>query len=105
MRRTSKPLLVALLGLWPSPNDFSGTTARYLNINPSVNDTRQSVVRIDYDFRPNWKIVGRYTHDLSKTIEPGGLFTGTTLPNISITNTDVPGDVAAAARFISLALR
>jgi hypothetical protein len=90
------PIAVKLLALWPAPNDFSSTgVARFLNTNLTVNDTRQEVVRLDYDFRPNWKLVGRYTHDLSQTIEPGGLFTGTLVPNVSITHTDVPGQVAA----------
>jgi hypothetical protein len=42
-----------------------------------------------------WKLVGRYTHDLSETVEPGGLFTGIAVPNVSITHTPVPGQVAA----------
>ncbi len=84
-----------LLAIWPAPNDFLAGTARFLNTNPDVNDTRQSVVRLDYDLKPNWKIVGRYTHDFSSTIQPGGLFTGTLVPNLSITETNVPGDVGA----------
>jgi hypothetical protein len=86
------PNAVKLLALYPAPNIG---TAQYLNENPAVNNTRQEVVRSDYEINNRWKIVGRYTHDLSDTIEPGGLFTGTTVPNVSITQTGVPGQVAS----------
>jgi hypothetical protein len=90
------PNAVKLLSLWPAPNTFTTTgVAQYLSQVPAVNNTRQEVVRLDYDFKPNWKVVGRYTHDLSETVEPGGLFTNITVPNISATHTKVPGQVAA----------
>jgi hypothetical protein len=87
------PVAVKLLALWPAPN--LGTT-QFLNTNPSVNNTRQEVIRSDYEISNRWKVVGRYTHDLSETVEPGGLFTGTVVPNVSITHTAVPGQVMAA---------
>ncbi len=86
------PIAVKLLALYPAPNQGA---AQFLNTNPSVNNTRQEVVRADYEISNRWKLVGRYTHDLSDTIEPGGLFTGTLIPNVSITQTAVPGQVAA----------
>jgi hypothetical protein len=90
------PTAVALLALWPAPNAFSATgAAQFINSNPTVNNTRQEVIRVDYDVSPRWKVIGRYTHDLSQTIEPGGLFTNILVPNVSITHTDVPGQVAA----------
>src|SRR5215207_584509 len=90
------PNAVKLLSLWPTPNTFTTTgVAQFLSQVPAVNNTRQEVVRLDYDFKPNWKVVGRYTHDLSETVEPGGLFTNITVPNISATHTKVPGQVAA----------
>jgi Carboxypeptidase regulatory-like domain len=90
------PNAVKLLALWPAPNFFTGAgTAQFINTNPTVNNTRQEVIRTDVDINSRWKIVGRYTHDLSQTVEPGGLFTGIAVPNVSITHTDVPGQVAA----------
>ena len=90
------PNAVKMLDLYPDPNFFTGTgVAQFLNTNPTVNNTRQEVIRTDVDVSNRWKIVGRYTHDLSETVEPGGLFTGTVVPNVSITHTGVPGQVAA----------
>lgn len=89
------PNAVKLLALWPAPNQFTGTSAQFNNSVPNVNNTRQEVVRVDYDWRPATKIVGRYTHDLSQTVEPGGLFTGIAVPNVSATHTNVPGQIGA----------
>jgi hypothetical protein len=91
------PNAVKLLSLWPAPNFFTTAgTAQYLNSSPAVNNTRQEVIRADADLSSKWKLVGRYTHDMSQTVEPGGLFTNILVPNVSITHTDVPGQVAAA---------
>jgi hypothetical protein len=90
------PTAVKLLELWPAPNSFNANgVAQFINTNPTVNNTRQEVIRVDYDVSPQWKVIGRYTHDLSQTVEPGGLFTNIVVPNVSITHTDVPGQVAA----------
>jgi hypothetical protein len=84
------PIAVRLLELWPAPNQGIN---QFVNTNPNINNTRQEVLRIDYDLAPNWKLVGRYTHDLSQTVEPGGLFFGVVVPDVAATNTDVPGNV------------
>jgi hypothetical protein len=84
------PNAVRLLELWPAPN--SGVN-QFVSTVPNINNTRQEVVRVDYDLARNWKLVGRYTHDLSQTVEPGGLFFGVTVPNIAATDTNVPGNV------------
>jgi len=90
------PNAVKLLSLWPAPNFFTaGGTAQYLNSTPSINNTRQEVVRIDYDLGSRWKLVGRYTHDLTKSQEPGGLFTNIAVPFVSQTDTNTPGQVGA----------
>ena len=90
------PAALKLLSLWPSPNQFSANgTAQFNNSVPTINNTRQEVIRVDYDASSRWKVVGRYTHDLSQTVEPGGLFTSILIPNVSATHTDVPGQVAA----------
>ena len=88
------PNAVKLLGLYPTPN----VTGRlqFLTTQPTIQNTRQEVVRIDYDLNPNWRLTGRYTHDNSFTEEPGGLFLGLAVPNIATTDTNVPGQVASA---------
>jgi hypothetical protein len=85
------PLAVKLLAAWPTPN-IPGKN-QYLSSQPAVNNTRQEVLRMDYDVAHDWRLTGRYTHDLSQTIEPGGLFQGYLVPNVGTTNTNVPGNV------------
>lgn len=58
---------------------------------PNINNTRQEVVRVDYDLDDRWRATGRFTHDLSETREGGGLFFSTPVPNVATTDTDVPG--------------
>jgi hypothetical protein len=94
------PNAVRLLEAWPQPNlapATPGGPGRYSVESPNINNTRQEVVRIDYDLRDNWRLTGRYTHDLSETRELGGLFFNTPVPNVATTDTDVPGTVAALA--------
>ena len=69
---------------------------QFVNSQPDINNTRQEVVRVDYDLNPNWRLTGRYTHDNSFTEEPGGLFLGLAVPNVATTDTNVPGQVASA---------
>jgi len=89
------PNAVKLLALYPAPNAVVGTTPSFINSISNINNTRQEIVRVDYDLSNRYKLTGRYTHDLSETFEPGGLFTGVVLPNVSATNTRVPGQVGA----------
>jgi hypothetical protein len=84
------PNAVRLLELWPAPNEGIN---RFVNRNPNVNNTRQEVIRVDFDVARDWKLVSRYTHDLSQTVEPGGLFFGIAVPNVAATRTEVPGNV------------
>ena len=57
--------------------------------------TRQETIRIDHDFNDNHRLFGRYTHDLNLTQEPGGLFANTNLPNLTTTDTRIPGQTLA----------
>jgi hypothetical protein len=84
------PEAVKLLSLFPAPNVG---TSRFLDSQPNLQDTRQEVLRVDWLISPNWRLMGRYTHDLSETTEPGGLFFNTAIPNVATTLTDVPGQV------------
>jgi hypothetical protein len=88
------PNAVKLLQLYPTPN-VTGRT-QFLTSNPGIQNTRQEVARVDYDINQNYRLTGRYTHDNSFTEEPGGLFLGLAVPNVATTQTNVPGQVAAA---------
>jgi hypothetical protein len=84
------PNAVKLLALWPAPNQGVN---QFVNSNPNVSNTRQEVARVDFDISNDWKLVSRYTHDYSDTVEPGGLFFGVVVPNVAATRTKVPGNV------------
>jgi hypothetical protein len=84
------PNAVRLLGVWPAPN--LGVNS-FQQTRPNDQDTRQEVLRMDWQLNNRWKLMGRYTHDLSMTTEPGGLFFGVAVPDVATTLTDVPGHV------------
>jgi hypothetical protein len=52
---------------------------------------RQESIKIDHVFSPRWTLQGRYIQDSIPTIEPRGLFTGASLPDVSTTTTNSPG--------------
>ena len=92
------PNAVRLLTGYPAPNLpplTPGAPGRYQVTSPNINDTRQEVIRVDYDLRSTQRLWGRYTHDLSETRELGGLFFGTPIPGVAGTDTRIPGQVAA----------
>ena len=84
------PNAVKLLSLWPAANQGVN---QFVNTNPNISNTRQEVARVDFDINNNWKLVSRYTHDYSDTVEPGGLFFGVVVPDVAATRTKVPGNV------------
>jgi len=84
------PNAVRLLSAWPAPNTG---TSQYQSTAPNKQDTTQYVARVDWQITPKWRLMGRYTYDLSETTEAGGLFFGTAIPDIATTLTDVPGQV------------
>ncbi|HYN84928.1 MAG TPA: TonB-dependent receptor, partial [Pyrinomonadaceae bacterium] len=88
------PLALLFLPAFPLPNGAGNAfTATPVNIN----HTRQESIRIDHAFNDNHRLFGRYTHDLSQTQESGGLFNNVAFPNISTTDTRVPGHVLAVS--------
>jgi len=99
------PVAAAILNLYPVPTIAATTPGidpnRILAVQPAINNTRQETGRIDHNFNSNHRLTGRYTHDLSDTLEPGGLFQGTafTVPNIATTTTNVPGQILAASLY------
>jgi hypothetical protein len=89
---------VKLLAAYPAPNFVGSGTNNYILSVPNINNTRQEVLRVDYDLSQNWRLTGRYTHDLSETEEVRGLFTpGPAIPNMASTVTEVPGQVFSAS--------
>ena len=87
------PNAVRLLAAWPAAN--FGVNS-YQDSRPNDQDTRQEVLRMDYQMGAKSRLMGRYTHDLSETTETGGLFFNTTIPNIATTQTKVPGHIFVA---------
>jgi hypothetical protein len=97
------PTALAILKLYPEPTIPATTPGvdpnRVLALAPAINNTRQETVRIDHSINSMHQLTGRYTHDLSQTREPGGLFQGSafTIPGIATTDTNVPGQVLSVS--------
>jgi hypothetical protein len=92
------PNAVRLLSGFPTPNLAPlapDAVGRYQVSSPNINDTRQEVLRMDFDLSTTQRLWGRYTHDLSETLELGGLFLNTPIPGVAGTDTRIPGQVAA----------
>lgn len=86
------PIALSLLTAYPVPN--SGTNL--FTFSPiNALRTRQETIRVDHNFNSNHRLFGRYTHDLNQTQEPGGLFANTNLPNVTTTDTRIPGQTFA----------
>ena len=82
------PIALSILDAYPLPN--TGTTG--FTFSPITGlKTRQETIRIDHNINDNHRLFGRYTHDLNLTQEPGGLFANTNLPNVTTTDTRIPG--------------
>ncbi len=88
------PRSLGLLAAYPLPN-FGRNSFTFSPVD--INNTRQEVIRIDHNFTPNHKIFGRFTQDTSNTQETRGLFNNINLPNVSTTDTKVPGRVFAVS--------
>jgi hypothetical protein len=73
-----------------SANTVAATTAGFF---PQRNlyDSRQEIARVDHSFGEKLQLWGRLENDSIPTTEPGGLFTGSTIPNLATTNTNSPG--------------
>jgi hypothetical protein len=59
----------------------------------NIFNSRQEVVRIDQSFSPKFNLWGKFSNDAIPTTEPGGLFTGSAIPYVAITNTNSPGKI------------
>ena len=89
------PNAVKLLAAWPAPN-VPGTNF-FQGTNPDTTDTHQETVRLDYQPRLNWRLTGRYSHDLSERADPFPI-----LPQRKAGRTSVPthGVVAQLSTFL-----
>src|SRR6185437_9810818 len=54
----------------------------------NVFNLHQEIVRIDQVFSPSFSLFGKFENDTIPTVEPGGLFTGDSLPGVSTTDTN-----------------
>jgi outer membrane receptor protein involved in Fe transport len=98
------PNAVAILNLWPLPNEFTpGTTTlnRYRRAVGVGSDIRQEILRIDHNFNSNWSIFGRYIREDFSRNDPGGnqfndpfalgAVAGTLYPYVAAQQTKTPG--------------
>jgi Carboxypeptidase regulatory-like domain len=54
-------------------------------------NSRQEIIRLDHSVSERLNIWGKFENDSIPTTEPGGLFTGSTIPNGAATHTNSPG--------------
>lgn len=87
---------IALLNAYPLPNSPTNPNGFLFSLLGVLN-TRQETFRIDHNFNQNHSLVARYTHDLSETVEPQGLFFTAGFPGIPTSETRVPGQVFATS--------
>jgi hypothetical protein len=76
------PNAVKLLPLWPAP--IAGR-AQFVNSQPTINNTRREVGRLDYDINPSWRLTGRYTTTIAS---PGPA--GCSSPSIQVPTSRPP---------------
>jgi hypothetical protein len=57
----------------------------------NIFNSRQEIGRIDQNFGEKFTVWGKVENDAIPTVEPGGLFTGSTIPNGATTDTNSPG--------------
>jgi hypothetical protein len=76
----------------PLPNSPSEGLNQFRTVASSPSDFRQELLRVDHSFNNNWRIWGRYVHDITSTVETGGLFKNLIFPGVSTTATKSPAD-------------
>lgn len=73
----------------PQPQNLANDTLT--SVGRDVFNHRQETVRIDHVFNSKFSVFGRFTNEAIPTTEPGGLFTGDSIPGVSTTSTNSPG--------------
>jgi hypothetical protein len=76
----------------PLPNSPSEGPNNFRTVASTPADFHQELLRVDHSFSDNWRIWGRYVHDLTSTVESGGLFNGIVFPGVATTATSSPAD-------------
>ncbi len=75
----------------PAPNDPASSPFTLIQSPSAKFDYQEELYRVDHTFSDKLSVMGRFLNDKIPTIEPGGLFTGSALPNVSETRTNAPG--------------
>ena len=71
----------------------TGAQGSFSSVTPlrNVYNFEQELYKLDHVFGPKPQVSLRFLRDQIPTTEPGGLFTGSPLPGVSVTNTNSPG--------------
>ena len=89
------PNAAKLLALYPNPNYLGSAALNYTSAQPSHQNWRTEMIRIDQQISPGWKLFGRWSQDGIDLFNPyGGTSTSgitTRFPGISATNVARPG--------------
>ncbi len=87
----------------PQPQNLVNDTLTSLGKNTF--NHRQETIRIDHVVNSKLSIFGRFTNEAIPTVEPGGLFTGDSLPGVGTTSTNSPGRGFTARATMTLSPR
>ncbi|MBV9404953.1 MAG: carboxypeptidase regulatory-like domain-containing protein, partial [Acidobacteriaceae bacterium] len=83
----------------------TGAPGSFSTVTPirNIYDFEQELYKIDHVFSPKLQVSVRFLRDQIPTVEPGGLFTASPIPGVSVTNTNSPGRswVARATSILS----
>ena len=74
----------------PPPVTNSTFTQQVVINNRDLYYYREEAVRVDHNFHDRFRVFARYSDDSIPTTEPGGLFTGLTLPGVATTLSNEP---------------
>ena len=72
---------------------LAGTTTGGFFPVQNIFNSRQEVIRIDQRFGDRLNLWGKIANDAIPTTEPGGLFNGSSIPYVAVTNTQSPGKI------------
>ncbi len=75
----------------PPPGCTAGVDCDVITAGRNIFNLHQEIVRIDQVFSSSFSMFGKFENDSIPTQEPGGLFTGSSLPGVSNTSTNSPG--------------
>jgi hypothetical protein len=85
----------------PATNSVTATTSEFFPVQ-NIYNSRQEIARVDHTFNEKVSLWGKFENDSIPTIEPGGLFTGATIPGMATTSTNSPGRAYVAHAIYSI---